>query len=98
MKSARLILALLLLIAAATTFAQQRGRRGFGGPPDVIAQTRDALSLSAQQVTRLRALLDERRQAEQAAQDNIQGKLDALAAIQEKTPPDAVEYRLLDKR
>jgi cytochrome c peroxidase len=88
MKSATLILTLLLLIAAATTFAQQRGRRGFGGAPDVIAQTRDALSLSPQQVTRLRALLAERRQAEQAAQDNVQAKLDAVAAIQEKTPPD----------
>ncbi len=60
----------------------QRGQRG----PDFIGATRDALNLTPEQVDRLRTMLDARVQSDQAAQDTIQSKIDALATVQEKSP------------
>src|SRR2546421_5766265 len=89
MKLNSLVLVAFLSLAGITLIAQQRGPRGRGQGPDVVGQTRDALNLSTQQVDRLRALLDARAMADQAAQDNIQSKIDALAAAQEKSPSNA---------
>ena len=89
MKFRSFVLATFLVTLGITAIAQQRGRGGRGGGPDIVAQTRDALNLSLAQVERLRALIDARAQSEQSAQDGIQAKIDALAAIEEKSPKDA---------
>src|SRR6516162_4677348 len=88
MKRTRFVLVISVLTIAFTAVGQQRGRRGFGGP-DVVAEVRDALNLAPQQVDKVRALLDSRRQADQAAQNSIQEKIDALATVQEKSPSNA---------
>jgi cytochrome c peroxidase len=90
MKIGSVVLLVFLVMSGITLVAQQRGQRGGGGGGrDIVAQTRDALNLSTVQVGSLRTLLDVRAQSEQAAQDNIQMKLDALAGVQEKSPKDA---------
>src|SRR5271155_3277545 len=91
MKFRLFVLAALVTALGITLIAQQRGQRGGrGGGPDVVAQTRDALNLSPDQVERLRAMLDARAQSQQSAQDNLQAKIDALATANEKSPKDAV--------
>ncbi len=80
-----LVVVFLLTLLGTVASGQQRGPRGLRGGPDIVLQTRDALNLTGSQVERLRALLDARALADQAAQDNIQNKIDALAAAQEKS-------------
>lgn len=93
MKLSKLLLPVLALSAAAA-FAQRgqaplgppRGGRGFAPPAlDIVQETQQALNLSNDQVIRLRALLDNRVQSDQRAQDDIQAKLDAIAALQKKS-------------
>jgi cytochrome c peroxidase len=89
MKRKTVILATLVLTAAMTVSAQRGPRAGRGGRPDILGQTRDALNLSPGQVDSLRALLDARAQSDRSAQGDIQSRVDALAAAQEKSPADA---------
>jgi cytochrome c peroxidase len=68
-----------------------RGRGGRGGGPDPVAETERALNLTTAQADRLRTLLDGRAQSAQRAQDEVQARIDALVALQEKPSPDAAE-------
>jgi hypothetical protein len=56
-----------------------------------VAETERALNLTPAQADRLRGLLDVRAQADQRAQDEVQAKIDALVALQEKPSPNADE-------
>src|SRR5262245_15186256 len=101
MKLRTTLVALFVLALVLSAVAQigrpplgQRGGRGLppGRPgPDVVEETRRALNLSENQVWKLRELLDARALADQRAQDNIQAKLDAIAALQAKSSPDSSE-------
>ena len=64
---------------------------GRGPGPDLLREAQQALKLSPSQVYRLFVLLETRSQSDLKAQENIQVKLDALAALHEGSSPRGAE-------
>jgi len=68
--------------------------RGMAFAPDHLLMRKDALGLTAQQVTRLTALRDAAKTAHDAAQADAKTHMDALAQAMQASAPDTGAVRL----
>ena len=68
--------------------------RGMAFAPDHLLMRKDALGLTAQQVTRLTALRDAAKTAHDAAQADAKTHMDALAQAMQASAPDTGALRL----